>query len=242
LRVLDDSGDYALSLAGVAATGFFDAEAVSGKSLVKTELLGDRIQATYAASNRGGLEVRASWSPTPRRDGIDLEVQVSASSVGQLKSLETYVSSGIGGPVDALGMQPAISVQPRDSKAAALSYDGRMSLADLCALTTLPLCESDRAYPMRLVAQGPGGGSDRRYLELAHPHDVARRIVWAPQPLASGNDSPLQIQYGLFGHDLEKGVVIRARMRGLWVRSDVAAAVPRRVVADFLEAPPPLGP
>ena len=76
---------------------------LTGKSLVRVDRLAHRVEATYTASRWGGLEVRASWSPTSRHDGIDLEIQVSASSVGELRGLETFVFSQITDPGASTG-------------------------------------------------------------------------------------------------------------------------------------------
>ena len=142
MRTVDRPADCVLALDGIAAVSRFDPAAFNGKSLVRVERLAHRVEATYTASRWGGLEVRASWSPTSRHDGIDLEIQVSASSVGELRGLETFVFSQITGPGASTGEPPWIWVRPRDSRSAGFSYDGRVPAADLRRLTTLPLLDS----------------------------------------------------------------------------------------------------
>ena len=77
---------------------------------------------------------------------------------------------------------------------------------------------------------------------MVHPQDVARRIFWGQGQPDSASAGQLQIRYGLFGHDLEKGVIIRARIRGLWISArDIAVLAPVALL-DFVETPPSLGP
>jgi len=240
--MVDRPQDCALALDGVAAVGRFDPTALSAKSLVRVERLAERVEATYAVSRWGGLEVRASWSPTSRHDGIDLEVQVSASSVGELRGLETFVCSRIAAPGTATGEPVSIWVQPRDTRSAGFSYDGRTPAADLRRLTTLPLHDSLAPGLSQVAALGPGRESAGCYLEMAHPHDVARRVFWGQRPPDTASTGELHIGYGLFGHDLEKGVVIRARIRGLWISGRDMAVLPPVALREFVAMPPPLGP
>jgi hypothetical protein len=206
------------------------------------EHLANRVEATYAPSRWSGLEVRASWSPTSVRDGIDLEVQVSASSVGELRGLEAIVFSRVNSEGTRTAQARPVWVQPRDARSAGFSYDGRVSSAELRSLTTLPLLDSSAACLTQVAALGPGCDATSRYLEMAHPHDVARRISRGQAQPGVAAGGPLDISYGLFGHDLEKGVVIRARIRGLWVLGSDVTVVPEIALRDFLETPPPLGP
>ncbi len=242
LRLNDRPEDCVLALDGVATVGRFDPDALSGKSLIRVERLAQRVEATYAAPLWGGLEVRASWSPTSRHDGIDLEVQISASSVGELRGLETFVVSRIAAPGESTGEPDSIWVQPRDSRSAGFSYDGRTPAADLRRLTTLPLPDSIAPGFSQVAVPGPGRRSGGRYAEMVHPHDVARRIIWQQGQPDTAVAGQLHIRYGLFGHDLEKGVVIRARIRGLWISGRDIAKLRSMVLRDFVESPPPLGP
>src|SRR5208337_4654710 len=199
MRIVDRPEDCVLALDGVAAVGRFDPDALGGKSLVRVDRLAQRVEATYAASRWGGLEVRASWSPTSRHDGIDLEVQVSASSVGELRGLETFVFSRIAAPGACTGEPDSIWVQPRDSRSAGFSYDGRMSADDLRRLTTLPLHDSNPPGLAQVAAFGPGCESAGRYLEMVHPHDVARRVFLGQRQLDPATVGKLDVRYGLFG-------------------------------------------
>ncbi|WP_165247966.1 hypothetical protein [Paludisphaera soli] len=220
LRSEGVAGEY-LTLRGLAAVGRRDDGAFTPASLVAIEVLHSRLLATFEPSGWNGLTVRAAWGPSRDGRGMDLEVQASTSTVGELLRLEVLVGSrGIGGDRAA---RPLL-VAPRDRVVASLSYDGRETDDALSRLATLPI---SRNSPGVL---GPAG-----YLEFVHPQDVSRTITDA----APGASNPGDVEYALFGYDLEKGVVLRGRLRGIWPEAsapDCAADERRR----FLDEPPPL--
>ncbi|MGC8638880.1 MAG: hypothetical protein ACP5XB_03250 [Isosphaeraceae bacterium] len=238
LRAADRPADQVLTLRALAAVGRTDLLALSSRSLVGVERVARRIEARYAPPGWSGLQVLASWSPTQELDGIDLEVEAMATSVGELKAVEVLVSSRLAAP-EASTQEPGhIRVHPRDARSAALSYDGREPASTLGRLTTTPVPLTLEPTFSQAMASGPPVECGGRYLELAHPHDVARRIIEGQMPVASGD---LSIRYGLFGYDLEKGVIVRGRLRGLWVPRDMADELSLQAFHDFLELPPPLG-
>jgi hypothetical protein len=185
------------------------------------------VLATYTPHGWNGLTVRAAWGPSTTGDGVDLEVQASASTVGELRKLEILVRS-------AWGEAPTTSTtaEPRDRASAALSYDGREPDELLEQLTTfwVPAAGSSPYYPLIVPIGGSSG-----YLEMIQPNDASRRLVER-----DGQDSSIvtSARYALFGVDLEKGVVLRGRLRGTLLEpGDDADEHVRR----FLQEPPPLG-
>lgn len=83
-------------------------------------------------------------------------------------------------------------------------------------------------------------GRPAAYVEIAHPEDLA------PRP--EGDDAArLFTDPGrawarpLFGHDLERGVVLRGRVRGIWLPSRPGQTAVDRLIRSFLAEPPPLG-
>jgi hypothetical protein len=70
-------------------------------------------------------------------------------------------------------------------------------------------------------------------VELAHRDDVSRRIHEGKLPFST-------TRYALFGYDLEKGVVLRARLRAYWISKDDAIEHAERLWAEFLAEPLPL--
>lgn len=210
-----------LGLEGMAGAGRRASRALSGLTLAAVERRLGRVVATYAPLGWGAAWVTAAWSAWGE-DGVDLEIELQARTVGRLQAIEVMLLSTLGGPPDAGSLR---AVEPRDPRTAGLSYDGRET--DLAGLTTGPPGET--LSPWLAVARGARG---QTYVELAHADDVSRRIHEGKLPFAT-------TRYGLFGHDLEKGVVLRARLRGLWLGKGALEEVERRWMA-FLAEPLPL--
>jgi hypothetical protein len=203
------------------------------------ETVRSRIQATYQPADWGGLSVRASWSPTLEAQGLDLEIQVSASSVGELKAIEVFVASQFREPRRAAGEAVGLWVQARDARSAALCFDGRVPASELRQLTVLPVPE--KLAPEATLTFSPWRDAPGNYLEMAHPQDVARRVTLGGGALPPSPGFSLGVRYGLFGHDLEKGVVLRGRLRGCWRPSGSTAESCRTLLEEFHAMPPPLG-
>ena len=71
------------------------------------------------------------------------------------------------------------------------------------------------------------------YIELCHPDDA----------LTTSHESAggvVQVTTRLFGQPLEKGVILRSRLRGLFVPIDNAESLAQAALAQFAAAPPPL--
>lgn len=226
LRPADGSGRRLLSLEGLAASGRREEGVFNADALVGVELLHSRMYATFAPKGWHGLTIRAAWGPARDGGGLDLEIQATTSSVGELEKLEIIVGSTWSA---AVAEAPAIIVEPRDRRSASLSYDGRESVETLRRLTTRPIAGSELSAFAPIAARVEGAG---RYLEMVHPHDVSRRWV------EKVGDETIAARCALFGFDLEKGVVLRGRLRGVWLGDSDNLEDHRR---KFLSEPPPLG-
>ncbi|QEH33503.1 hypothetical protein OJF2_20050 [Aquisphaera giovannonii] len=203
LRPSGQSGPIWLGLAGVGARGRVDSSALCGRTLAKLELFRSRIEATYAPQGWGDLRVRASWSPCEGDAGVDLEIQVAAGSVGELKGLEILLRTRPGvdemdGPSSAVGPTRPRVFRPR------------------------------------------GSAGELAYVELVHADDVSH-LPAPPAPTVGAETAPGAAMTALFGHDLEKGVVIRGRVRGLWLPTEGLDARLKSAESRLLEVPPPLG-
>lgn len=220
-----------LALAGLTARGRTDSRALSGATLVQSERHLDRIEATYRPPCWGELTIRAAWF-SRADNGVDLEVEVSARSVGELRAVEALVASA--GP--ASDPRRVRMVCARDRHCAGLSYDGRE--VDLHELKTSTLPRPGETWACWGWSRGgPLLDESRALLVMGRPEDVSRRIVGA-----SGSTV-----HALFGHDLERGVVLRGRVRALWVEgpseADVygdAGGFARVPFEEFCAEPPPL--
>jgi hypothetical protein len=231
-----------LALDGLAQAGRYDPLAFSAPALVGWDLIRGRLAATYAPAGWGGLTVRAAWSPMSGRDGIDLEIQASTSSAARVKHVEVGVlSQWVKGECS---FSPALAsrVDARDAQSAAQSYDGREPAAVLCSLTTLPLATSWATALEPLVVAVPCAARPLHYVEMVQPDDVARRIIGLPADDRTRSQLLLSVRYGLLGHDVEKGVVLRARLRGQWIESESPADEAQVLWRQFLHEPLPLGP
>ncbi len=230
-----------MALEHVAAVGRCDVEAFAGRSLVSWARQGSRLEATFAPPAWPGLNVRAAWQPTGEV-GFDLEVQVWMTSPGMLRRVEIAVGSVWSPSADGATISRVHRVEPRDVHAAALSYDGRESRDLLQSLITMPV-PAESPHPLGPTLGPMTGNPDGpHYAEMVQPNDCARRIIGEPEGDASGPLRSCWVRYCLFGHDLEKGVVLRGRIRGCWIDSPLPDEDALHRYARFLSEPPPLGP
>ncbi len=142
--------------------------------------------------------------------------------------------------------EPAIDscwVEPRDAHAAALSYDGREPSATLHSLITMPVpADAPLALPPLICPWTTVPASGRYYAEMVQPNDCARRILGEVAGETEPPEGALSVRYGLFGHDLEKGVVLRGRIRGVFIADPSPEGEAERQLDAFLHEPPLLGP
>jgi len=156
------------------------------------------VEATYRPAGWCETTVRAAWSPAEDQ-AFDLEIEVSTRSVGELRAFEVIAMSDLSDPAPP---KAASTVHPRDARSAGLTYDGRQP--DLSALVTEPPGSFAEVAPqMRPLSFCAGW----RFAAFAHPDDVSRRIT----------DDRGAIRDALFGYDLERGVVLRGRLRAVWL-------------------------
>jgi hypothetical protein len=221
-----------LALDRLAVPGRCDFEPFSAKTLVGYERYRATVRATFAPESWGGLLVRASWSAAAE-DVVDLEVQITASSVGELEGLEIGVVSRLDFRPSDLRTATPTSVEARDS-ASLSEYDSPGSSgAARCDVQFF-----SATHPLRpSVFPSIAGSDDLCYVEMAHPDDLARRTSFESAAVPGR-----LVRYALFGLALEKGVVLRARLRGCWARSQSPEHDAAVFYQSFLRQPPPLGP
>lgn len=97
--------------------------------------------------------------------------------------------------------------------------------------------------------QGSGFRVQNRicYVEMCHPGDSMSTLVETPD-VGTGTQDQATLASGqqvrcltrLFGQPLEKGVILRSRMRGLFVPQDRSEELARAALADLVHSPPPL--
>lgn len=180
---------------------------------------GDDLVARYEETSARPLRVELYWrrvaSSDPRGVAIDLQVSVNTSLL------------------DA------------DPRLATVSHLRRAELArldDTQAVWTSvpdPLGEprqGDRADGFRcLLAER--GGLDFAYAEMVHPQDDEGSEL---RSAGDGTEGGLVLRHALFVDSLEKGVILRARIRGLIVARAEARARTASEFAALVAAPLPL--
>lgn len=216
-----------MGLCGLARIGFWDPWSLSGNSLVTHELLHGRVIATFAPPEWYETTVRAAWSPAGQ-DGMSLEIEVRTRSVGKLRDLEVQIlnSFAVGDPGLASSRLRTIVTPERTGR---LGNDGREH-----GPTSDPDSPGSNVVSSPSVMERPqvpirDGGLQFR--SLVHPEDVSRVLDLPGSPVE---------RIALFGHDLERGVVLRGRVRAWWLPEGTTQARWAQCAAEFLDEPPPL--
>ncbi len=232
-----------LALDRLGASNRCDLKAFTRDTLVAFEEYRSSVRATYAPSSWGGIQVCAAWIAAAH-DAVDLEIQLSASSVGELKGLEVGVHSRLDPATPEDSNAPVFYVEARDPAAVLSVGDGREPDLRRCQFTVL-----SGAKPLRpslhLPHNSAGTGAVAPglfYTEMVHPDDLFRRVLTEPIPAETATVPGVSIRYALFGLELEKGVILRARLRGQWFHSADPEQQAASLFQDFLRQPPPLGP
>ena len=232
-----ESAPSLLALDLLAGPERCDRAAFTRNTLVDFERYRSSVRATYAPPSWGGVLVRASWLALPPGT-VDLEIQLSASSVGELDGLEVGVASRLDPAAPSESAAPALYVESRDQSAASSVGDGREPLVRLCQFKVLS--ERQPLEPCLFASQD--GTGDLCYAEMVHPDDLARRVFNVPFPQTDAPVPVGSVRYALFGLAIEKGVILRARLRGCWFHSTDPDKYSRSLYQEFLNQPPPLGP
>jgi len=156
--------------------------------------------------------VRFAWSPAGSGQ-FDLQVQASTRSIEILHGVEV-------GVISSTAAMPASAAKwllaTRDEPAALRTMDGRLTdwLAGQTAFDVDDAVSGHgeaRDWPPTLLT-GPQGRL--QFLETAHPFDISRRF--------RSLDGHTQLTWTL-GFDMERGTILRARLRGRLIAPDEQA-------------------
>ena len=196
-----------LGAIGLTASGQTQDGTLNESNLTQIEVIRDRCEFSFAPSCWHDTTVRFVWSPVGPAD-FDLMTEVSTRSVGLLHGVELGIESSAWLYPEKVNLWYEST---RDELAAIRSADGRESDwlekqshiepdSDVTGTS-----ESKRWLPTCLTSSD----GQVQFLEGAHPIDISRRY----------RDSENRSQRTwVFGHDMERGVVFRARNRGRFVR------------------------
>ena len=78
------------------------------------------------------------------------------------------------------------------------------------------------------------------YVEMIHPADEAAGALFVGGLGVNQRNPPGGIHHHLFASFLEKGVIVRARLRGLFLPREHDTELAAEAYGQFLAAPPPL--
>jgi len=244
--------DAALAtLAGDALEGRLDlaspAEGLGGLRLrgadwTEAELLGLDWQASLPIGPDGlterfarAADLVATYEETPdhpvRVDAV-WRARSPASGDGSLAALDLIVSVR----TSLLDARPALAVRSRAAACEVLRLaDAEAGLFEPVVLSppcAVPLRSSGGASCVVLRVSGKRPS----YVEMVHPLDCPDDEI---RCLADG--APFELSHRLFARPLEKGVILRSRVRGLWVACEQDVSVAAESYRRFAASEPPLG-
>lgn len=189
------------------------------QAIVESYVRGADLVTAYGESEAWPVRVDATWRAMPPSDACR-----TLASIDLVVSVRT----------ELLDTRPELAVQGAIPTGEVL----RLVDADSFRLQRLPLESSLPLGP----GEGPGcllfrpSGVDSSYVEMVHPTDFQRDELRA----AGNRRRHVQIRHRLFPQPLEKGVIFRARVRGVFCRRSDDTRVAAAVYAAFAEAEPPL--
>jgi len=193
--------------------------------LVERTARGAELLAAYQETPDHPVRVDALWRVRPPAPGdrflaaVDLIVSVRTS---------------------LLDARPELSVRSR-IPACELLYladaeAGRFQPVSLETASTAPLSSPQGASCRVLRVSGKAPS----YVEMVHPLDCPHDELRCPAENESG-DKPLELAHRLFARPLEKGVILRSRVRGLWAAREEDTRVAAESYRGFAASEPPLG-
>ena len=189
-------------------------------------LRGDDVIATYEESESTGARIEVYWRALPAKSAagqvsVGIELQISAQTSRLDSNPQMMVQSRW-----PAGTIARLAAMPTESNSHAPELESLGAPADAP-------CHCD-------ASQGPGCftielPNGYRYVEMIHPGDFRA----AELATADEDDGSLVLRHRLFPTQLEKGVILRARLRSVWLSpgdaNQVAAAY-----QTFVDSEPPL--
>ena len=178
------------------------------------------LAATYDASGDWPVRVDAVWRGVNRSSHHEF-----------VAAIELVVSVR----TDSLDSQPRMAVESTFSGGeVALAADRNADRFEPFISSTVDWASAGQDACRGCIVFRPTG-SDLSYVEMVHPLDFRR------DELAGGGDTPFRVRHHLFDDWLEKGVVLRARLRGVFVPRGNDTQLASEQYSAFREAEPPLG-
>ncbi|MHC4178090.1 MAG: hypothetical protein ACYSWU_11325 [Planctomycetota bacterium] len=188
---------------------------------VASHVRGSDLVSSYEESADRPVRIDARWravSPTPSEEFV--------AAVELAVSVQTHV----------LEDRPELSVR------SSLSASEALRLLDAESGDFQPLVPLPEAPTTMRPEEGAGcllfrpAGSELSYAQMVHPTDFRHdQLSGSPE-----DQGTMQVRHQLFSQRLEKGVILRARMRGVFLPRDGDARIAAACYAVFADAEPPL--
>jgi hypothetical protein len=211
---------HALSAARLLGIVASSTAATAGVSPTENYLRGADLIVAYEKLDQGSIRVDCLWRATePAADdrflaAVDLVISVRAQTLDSQPELS--VASAMPAS-DVLRLQGPAGWKPQGltvGTPAAIVPDGGTG----CLLFRLP-------------------GADVSYAEMVHPADFQYDELARDEP----RGDVARLSHRLFQTRLEKGVILRGRVRGIFLRRADDAEIAAQCYAAFAGADPPLG-
>jgi len=190
-------------------------------ALIERFCRGGDLVAAYGETANHPVRVDAVW-----------RARRPSSRAGLLAAVELIVSV----ETSLLDALPALAVQSRMEACETLYLRNvatgvfqPISLSANSALS-LPSPEGVDCVVLRVHGQRPS------YVEMVHPLECPRSELRCPT-----EHGRVQLTHRLFSQHLEKGVILRSRVRGLWVPRADDLEVAAESFREFAASEPPLG-
>ncbi len=190
--------------------------------LVECYQRGPDLIAAYRESPEWPVRVDAMWRAAARAQGVTVLAAVDLIVSVRTELLESWPELAVRSSIPSREILRLVSADSAQ-------------FAPFPNIGAMPLLVCSDSGPGCLLFRLPDAGLS--YGEMVHPADFQRSHLKRP----AGETSPIEVRHRLFAERLEKGVILRARVRAVWVE---AADDTRQVAgcyAAFASAEPPLG-
>ncbi len=207
---------------------------LDGASLLERYVQCDNLVAAYGESPSWPVRVDARWCAGVEGPLAVLDLVVSVRT----PLLDSRPEMAVQNTLAATGVWRLVSADPGRFEpwpAGPGPQESPGATAGLSSSAGSTVGESNRGAPGCLLFRLPGDAWS--CAALVHPADLTRVELAAP----AGEPRAFRLAYRLFSGRLEKGVILRARLRCLLMPRDGDLSLAAAQYASFLAAEPPLG-
>jgi hypothetical protein len=225
------SQPLALSLLALEAPAIAQ---LDGTSLLERYVQWDNLVAAYRESPSWPVRVDGRWRAAVEGPLTVLDLVVSART----PLLDSRPEMAVQSTVEATGAWRLVSADPSRFEpwsAGPGPQESPGASAGLSSSTDNTVGQANRGSPGCLLFRLPGDAWS--CAAMAHPADFTRVELAA----GAGEPRAFRLAYRLFAGRLEKGVILRARVRCLLLPRDSDLSLAAAHYASFMAAEPPLG-